>query len=131
MKEYTNNKLIISLLIAGAVIGFGIYIYRKNKKTKDTTNTGGTATTTGGMTTESDAIEMADILSKKNQPVPILFMKDFVDLYTKNISKELHKSLVVVASKKESDWTTQEKLDMSILINKVFLPISTKVGQVK
>ena len=129
MKLFTNKKLIISLLITGAVVGLGIYFYRKNKKPKETNNTDGTAN--NGMATESDAIQIADILSKKNQPVPVPFMKEFVDLYTKNISKKLHKSLVVIAGKKESDWTTQEKLDMSILINKVFLPLSTQIGQAK
>ena len=93
------------------------------------TDTG--STDTGTKTTEKDALEMADILSKKDKPVPIIFMKKFVDLYTKNISKDLHKTLLVVASKKESEWTTQEKLDMSILINKVFLPLSTEIGQPK
>ena len=121
-----NKKLIIGIVVAGVVIGGAIYIYRKNKKKTDTGSTD-----TGTKTTEKDALEMADILSKKDKPVPIIFMKKFVDLYTKNISKDLHKTLLVVASKKESEWTTQEKLDMSILINKVFLPLSTEIGQPK
>ena len=121
-----NKKLIIGIVVAGLVIGGAIYIYRKNKNKTDTGSTD-----TGTKTTEKDALEMADILSKKDKPVPIIFMKKFVDLYTKNISKDLHKTLLVVASKKESEWTTQEKLDMSILINKVFLPLSTEIGQPK
>ena len=121
-----NKKLIIGIVVAGLVIGGAIYIYRKNKNKTDTGSTD-----TGTTTTEKDALEMADILSKKDKPVPIIFMKKFVDLYTKNISKDLHKTLLVVASKKESEWTTQEKLDMSILINKVFLPLSTEIGQPK
>ena len=121
-----NKKLIIGIVVAGVVIGGAIYIYRKNKKKTDTGSTD-----TGTTTTEKDALEMADILSKKDKPVPIIFMKKFVDLYMKNISKDLHRTLLVVASKKESEWTTQEKLDMSILINKVFLPLSTEIGQPK
>lgn len=123
MEKFSKNKIIISLLVIGVVVGGAIYIYRKNKKKTDTGSTD-----TGTTTTEKDALEMADVLSKKEQPVPIIFMKKFVDLYTKNISKDLHKTLLVVASKKESEWTTQEKLDMSILINKVFLPLSTEMG---
>jgi hypothetical protein len=126
MEKFSNKKIIISLLVIGVVVGGAIYIYRKNKKKTETGDTD-----TGKMTTEKDALEMADVLSKKEQPVPIIFMKKFVDLYTKNISKDLHKTLLVVASKKESEWTTQEKLDMSILINKVFLPLSTEIGQPK
>jgi alpha-mannosidase len=123
MEKFSNKKIIISLLVIGVVVGGAIYIYRKNKKKTETGSTD-----TGTMTTEKDALEMADVLGKKDQNIPIIFMKKFVDLYTKNINKDLHKTLLVVASKKESEWTTQEKLDMSILINKVFLPLSTEMG---
>jgi len=123
MEKFSNKKIIISLLVIGVVVGGAIYIYRKNKKKTETGSTD-----TGTMTTEKDALEMADVLGKKEQTIPIIFMKKFVDLYTKNINKDLHKTLLVVASKKESEWTTQEKLDMSILINKVFLPLSTEMG---
>ena len=123
MEKFSNKKIIISLLVIGVVVGGAIYIYRKNK---NKTETG--SSNTGTMTTEKDALEMADVLGKKDQNIPIIFMKKFVDLYTKNINKDLHKTLLVVASKKESEWTTQEKLDMSILINKVFLPLSTEMG---
>jgi alpha-mannosidase len=123
MEKFSNKKIIISLLVIGVVVGGAIYIYRKNKKKTETSSTD-----TGTMTTEKDALEMADVLGKKDQNIPIIFMKKFVDLYTKNINKDLHKTLLVVASKKESEWTTQEKLDMSILINKVFLPLSTEMG---
>jgi hypothetical protein len=123
MEKFSNKKIIISLLVIGVVVGGAIYIYRKNKKKTETGSTD-----TGTTTTEKDALEMADVLGKKDQNIPIIFMKKFVDLYTKNINKDLHKTLLVVASKKESEWTTQEKLDMSILINKVFLPLSTEMG---
>lgn len=122
MEKFSNKKIIISLLVIGVVVGGAIYIYRKNKKKTDTGDSD-----TGTMATEKDALEMADVLGKKDQSVPIIFMKKFVDLYTKNISKDLHKTLLVVASKKESEWTEQEKLDMSILINKVFLPLKNKM----
>lgn len=121
-----NKKLIISLVVAGLVIGGAIYIYQKNKKPKVNTDNN-----TNGMATETDALQIAEILGKKDQPIPVLFMKTFVDLYTKNINKDLHKSLVVITSKKESEWTAQEKLDMSVLINKVFLPLTKQIGQPK
>jgi hypothetical protein len=36
MEEYTNKKLIISLIVASAVIGGAIYIYRKYNEPKNT-----------------------------------------------------------------------------------------------
>jgi len=123
MEKLSNKKIIISVLVVGLAIGVGIYIYQKNKKKTDTDSTD-----TKTMATESDALEMAEILGKKDKPIPIVFMKKFVDSYTKNISKDLHKSLLVITSKNESEWTPQEKLDMSILINQVFAPLKTKMG---
>ena len=120
MEKLSNKKIIISVLIVGLAIGVGIYIYQKNKNKTDSTDS--------NMATESDALEMAEILGKKDKPIPIVFMKKFVDSYTKNISKDLHKSLLVITSKNESEWTAQEKLDMSTLINKVFVPLKTKMG---
>ena len=121
MEKLSNKKIIISVLVLGLVVGGAIYIYRKNKMKTDTNDT-------NTMATESDALQMADILGKKDKPIPIVFMKKFVDSYTKNISKDLHKSLLVTTSKKESEWTAQEKLDMSTLINKVFAPLKSQMG---
>ena len=120
MEKLSNKKIIISVLVVGLAIGVGIYIYQKNKNKTDSTDS--------NMATEKDALEMAEILGKKDKPIPIVFMKKFVDSYTKNISKDLHKSLLVITSKNESEWTPQEKLDMSILINQVFAPLKTKMG---
>lgn len=120
MEKLSNKKIIISVLVLGLVVGGAIYIYRKNKMKSDTNDT-------NTMATESDALEMADILGKKDKPIPIVFMKKFVDSYTKNISKDLHKSLLVITSKKESEWTAQDKLDMSTLINKVFAPLKSQI----
>jgi hypothetical protein len=122
MEKLSNKKIIISVLVVGLAIGVGIYIYQKNKKKTDTDSTDST------MATEKDALEMAEILGKKDKPIPIVFMKKFVDSYTKNISKDLHKSLLVITSKKESEWTAQDKLDMSTLINKVFAPLKSQMG---
>jgi len=121
MEKLSNKKIIISVLVVGLAIGVGIYIYQKNKNKTDSTDS--------TMATEKDALEMAEILGKKDKPIPIVFMKKFVDSYTKNISKDLHKSLLVITSKNESEWTPQEKLDMSTLINKVFVPLKTKMGE--
>ena len=121
MEKLSNKKIIISVLVVGLAIGVGIYIYQKNKNKTDSTDS--------TMATEKDALEMAEILGKKDKPIPIVFMKKFVDSYTKNISKDLHKSLLVITSKNESEWTAQEKLDMSTLINKVFVPLKTKMGE--
>jgi len=112
MEKLSNKKIIISVLVVGLAIGVGIYIYQKNKNKTDSTDS-----------------TMAEILGKKDKPIPIVFMKKFVDSYTKNISKDLHKSLLVITSKNESEWTPQEKLDMSTLINKVFVPLKTKMGE--
>jgi hypothetical protein len=121
MEKLSNKKIIISVLVLGLVVGGAIYFYRKNKMKTDTNDT-------NTMATESDALQMADILGKKDKPIPIVFMKKFVDSYTKNISKDLHKSLLVITSKKESEWTAQDKLDMSTLINKVFAPLKSTMG---
>lgn len=110
-----NKKvIIIGVLVGIAIIGGGIYIYNKNKKANDT-----------GMTTESDALEMIDILDKKdNTNMSTEKISKFVKLYTSNIDKNLHAKLKSVLSKKESDWTSQDKLDASILINKVIKPLT-------
>jgi hypothetical protein len=63
------------------------------------------------MATEKDAIEVADILGKKDSPMNTNQMKYFIQLYTQNIDKDLHSKIVPIVTKNESSWTTQDKLD--------------------
>ena len=111
-----NKKtIIIGLIIAGVVIAGGVYLYNRNKSNA----------TTIPMASESDALEMIDILDKKdNSNMSTEKISKFVKLYISNIDKNLHSKLKSVLSKKESDWTSQDKLDASILINKVIKPLT-------
>ena len=78
------------------------------------------------MATESQALEMADLLGKKDEPLSIEKTKKFVDLYMANIDEDLHKRLMIAFAKKESDFTAKDKLDSAILIKKVFDPMAVK-----
>lgn len=108
-----NKKtIIIGLIITGVVIAGGVYLYNRNKSYKKIR-----------MASESDAIEMIDILDKNdNSKMSTEKISKFVKLYTSNIDKNFDAKLKSVMSKKESDFTTQDKLDALILIEKVIKP---------
>ena len=114
-----NKKIIIGVVIASLVIGGGFYLYSRNKKKKYEANI------KSSMATESDAIEFADLLKKRSdEDIPTESMIKFTELYTTNVSKDLHKRIVAIGSKKESDFNTKDKLDMAIISTKVLKPLS-------
>ena len=112
-----NKKLIIGLIVAGVVVvvvGGGVYLYNKNKKNQESKK---------NFASESDAIELADLIGKKDEPLSEDKTKNFIELYKANIDKDLHKRLVSVLNKKESSWTSKDKLDTSVLDSKVLKPL--------
>ena len=110
----TKKTIIIGLIITGVVIAGGVYLYNRNKKPKDKKP---------NLATESQALEMADLLGKKDEPLSIEKTKKFVDLYMANIDEDLHKRLIVVLNKKESTVTSKDKLDWATLEEKVIVPM--------
>lgn len=121
-----NKKtIIIGLIITGVVVVGGIYLYRRNKKAKEVVVTDPNAVT------EADAMEVLDLLNKKDTPLSADNSKLFVDIYVKNIKKDTHAQLKTLLSKKESDWTTQDKLTFLILLDKVLKPLKDKISTEK
>ena len=113
-KNDMNKKLIIGLVVAGLVIAGGVYLYNRNKAIQKQKN----------MATESDATDFLDLNVKRgNQPLNPNELKDFVNLYTANIDKDLHKRLMVIIGKKESEFNSKDKLDLTILKEKVTIPV--------
>ena len=97
----------------------------KNKILKEG-ETGSTKQNTN-MATQKDAQDVLNVLQKSDStPYTLKQINDFIDLYTKNIDKNLHSRILVVVNKKESDWTPQDKLDINVLREKVVTPIKTK-----
>ena len=79
------------------------------------------------MATQKDAQDVLNVLQKSDStPYTLKQINDFIDLYTKNIDKNLHSRILIVVNKKESDWTPQDKLDINVLREKVVTPIKTK-----
>jgi hypothetical protein len=118
-----NKKtIIIGLIITGVVVAGGIYLYRRNKKAKEVVVTDPNAVT------EADAMEVLDLLNKKDTPLSADNSKLFVDIYVKNIKKDTHAQLKTLLSKKESDWNTQDKLTFLILLDKVLKPLKDKIS---
>jgi hypothetical protein len=116
-----NKKLIIGVVVAGLVIAGGVYLYNRNKKAKDTKN---------NLATESDAIAFLDGYKKRDDKnFSVDETKDFIQLYTANIDKDLHKRLIIILGKKESDFNTKDKLDLSIIKEKVTEPLKDKNKQ--
>jgi len=111
-----NKKLIIGIVIASVVvIGVGvIYLHNRNKKATDKKP---------NLATESEALEMVDLIGKKDEPLSIEKTKKFVDLYMVNIDEDLHKRLIAVLNKKESTATSKDKLDWATLEEKVIVPM--------
>jgi tRNA G18 (ribose-2'-O)-methylase SpoU len=118
-----NKKtIIIGLIITGVVVAGGIYLYRRNKKAKEVVVTDPNAVT------EADAMEVLDLLNKKDTPLSADNSKLFVDIYVKNIKKDTHAQLKTLLSKKESDWNTQDKLTFLILLDKVLKPLKDQIS---
>lgn len=110
-----NKKtIIIGLIIAGVVIGGG-FLYYNHKKKNDLLNS------KSNMASKSDALLVADILGKKDTPLKAEQINQFVQLYTSSIDSDSHKKIVLALGKKESDWTSQEKLDTLPLSEKVLM----------
>jgi tRNA G18 (ribose-2'-O)-methylase SpoU len=125
IKEMNKKTIIIGLIITGVVVVGGIYLYRRNKKAKEVVVTDPNAVT------EADAMEVLDLLNKKDTPLSADNSKLFVDIYVKNIKKDTHAQLKTLLSKKESDWTTQDKLTFLILLDKVLKPLKDKISTEK
>jgi hypothetical protein len=116
-----NKKtIIIGLIITGVVVAGGIYLYQRNKKAKEVVVTDPNAVT------EADAMEVLDLLNKRDTPLSADNSKLFVDIYVKNIKKDTHAQLKTLLSKKESEWNTQDKLTFLILLDKVLKPLKDK-----
>jgi hypothetical protein len=116
-----NKKtIIIGLIITGVVIAGGIYLYQRNKKAKKVVVTDPNAVT------DVDAMEVIDLLNKRDTPLSADNSKLFVDLYVKNIKKDTHAQIKTLLSKKESEWNTQDKLTFLILLDKVLKPLKDK-----
>jgi hypothetical protein len=110
-----NKKtIIIGLIITGVVIAGGIYLYQRNKKAKEV------------VVSDVDAMEVIDLLNKRDTPLSADNSKLFVDLYVKNIKKDTHAQIKTLLSKKESEWNTQDKLTLLILSDKVLKPLKDK-----
>jgi len=109
-----NKKIIITSVIVGVAIIGGLYLYNKNKKDTEKKN---------NLATEKDATDILDLLVKRgNKPYNRNQIKKYVELYTTNIDKDLHKRLMITLTKKESEFNTQDKLDVVVLNEKVAKP---------
>jgi len=105
-----NKKtIIIGLIITSVVIAGGIYLYQRNK-----------------VVTDVDAMEVIDVLNKRDTPFSADNSKLFVDLYVKNIKKDTHAQIKTLLSKKESEWNSQDKRAFRILLDKVLNPLKVK-----
>ena len=112
-----NKKvIIISVVVVGLAVGIA-YLYNKRKK----------AELTKDQVTEKDAIEILELLNKKDTPLTAEQSKSFVDLYVTNIKKETHEQIKSLLSKKESDWTVQDKLTFVTLLTKVLTPLKSNL----
>ena len=128
-----KKKIIIGLIIAGVVVGGAIYFYKKNKKApkKDSDNEETNNKETGAFeVSEKDAIEIVDLMNKRDTPLTAEQSKLFVDLYLRNITKkDTHEKIKTLLSKKESEWNTEDKLTFLILSDKVLKTFKSKVGE--
>ena len=109
-----NKKIIIISVIVGVAIIGGVYLYNKNKKDTEEKN---------NLATQKDATDIMDLIVKRgNKPYDANQIKKYVELYTTNIDKDLHKRLMIALTKKESEFNTQDKLDITVLNEKVDNP---------
>jgi hypothetical protein len=95
-----NKKLIIGLVLGGALIAGGLYLYNRNKKANELKN---------GLTSESDSIQVARLVGERNTPYNSEQTKKFVELYTANINKETNDKIKTALSKSDSYWTAEDK----------------------
>ena len=115
-----NKKIIIGLVVAGVVIVGWVYLYNLNKKNAEIKKP---VTDNKNLTTQSDATDFLDLFVKRgNKPYNPNQIKKYVELYTTNIDKDLHKRLMIALTKKESEFNTQDKLDITVLNEKVDNP---------
>ena len=115
-----NKKIIIGLVVAGVVIVGWVYLYNRNKKNAEIKKP---VTDNKNLTTQSDATDFLDLIVKRgNKPYNPNQIKKYVELYTTNIDKDLHKRLMIALTKKESEFNTQDKLDLTVLKEKVTNP---------
>ena len=78
-------------------------------------------------------MEIIELLGAKNKCVRVIescitleqlkVAKKYVELYTTNIDKDLHKRLMIALTKKESEFNTQDKLDINVLNEKGIFPV--------
>jgi hypothetical protein len=116
-----NKKvIIISVVVVGLAVGIA-YLYNKRKK----------AELTKDQVTEKDALEIVTILGEKDTPFSAEQIKAFVPLYVANIKKETHNQIKALLSKKESDWTLEDKVTLALLVQKVLNPLKDKLPQPK
>lgn len=95
-----NKKTLISLLVAGALIAGGFYLYNRNKKANEFKK---------NFPAESDAREVARLVGKIGTPYNSEQTKIFVELYISKIDKESKNKIKTALSKNESDWTAEDK----------------------
>jgi len=135
-----NKKIIIGVVIAGVVIAGGLYVYNKNKKQKQkatdekqkATDEKQKQVSENNTVTESDAIEIIDLLGKMDgKPFSTEQIKPFLDLYMSNIDKDSHVKIKSILNKKESDWTTQDRLTSVMFIDKVVKPFKLAIQKPK
>jgi len=127
-----NKKIIIiGLIVTGVVIG-GLYLYKKrNKSSENKSSENKSSDIKKNMATEKDAIEIVDLISRNYNKPSVEYIKEFVTLYVSNIDKETHEKLKSILTKKESDWTTQDRLTSLILTEKVIKPVKTSIEKPK
>lgn len=131
-----NRKYIIGILVAGAVIGIGYYLYSRNKnndskKKNDTID--------NGSTTEKDALKVVDALHKSastnnyaygdilprqnfkrdGNKLPLEKLNNFVKSYVENVDKKLHNKILATMNKEKSNWDSQDLLNMSELKQRI------------
>jgi hypothetical protein len=95
-----NKKLIIGLIFGGALIAGGLYLYNRNKKATEMKK---------DLYSESDAIQVAKLVSERSIPYNSEQTKKFVELYTANINKETNDKIKTALSKSDSYWTAEDK----------------------
>ena len=121
-----NKKLIIGIVVAVVVIAGGVYLYNRNKKPTDKAKNKSTDEKKN-LISETDASEMADIMFKKYADFTKEYRKPFIELYISNFDKDSHAKLKSIFSKKDVDWTEQEKLEGQIMKDKVIKPLKDKM----
>ena len=95
-----NKKTLISLLVAGALIAGGLYLYNRNKKATEIKN---------DLYSESDAIQVAKLVGERDIPYNSKQTKKFVELYNANINKETNEKIKTALNKNESYWSAEDK----------------------